>query len=166
MAADGEAFPEKLSLTMTPNAEISARRNANVMLVHGECRISDDGINFQPLPLHKGIRPGAIIQTGKKSWCDLSSIRRAGTTVRVAPDSEIKITNLTQGSQNGIPVVNTLMVLTTPHSPRPRPGAWQHSGIRDATGRSVIEGGGLGARSPPPPPLPIPPIHCPSSRLS
>ncbi len=141
-----ESLPEKLSLTMTPNAEISARRNANVMLVHGECRISDDGINFQPLPLHKGIRPGAIIQTGKKSWCDLF-IRRAGTTVRVAPDSEIKITNLTQGSQNGIPVVNTSMVLTYGRIftvvRALVPGSTLE--IRDATGRSVIEGGGLGS---------------------
>jgi hypothetical protein len=145
-AAAMESLPEKLPAAITPDIERSARRNANVLLTHGQCVYSEDGTNIHTLELHQVLRQGAVILTGKRSWCDIF-IRRAGITVRLAPESQIKIAKLSLASQNGVPLMDTLLEL-----PYGRiftvvralvPGSTLE--ISDAAGRSVIEGGGLGS---------------------
>jgi hypothetical protein len=141
-----ETLPERLPAAFTPDIERSSRRNANVLLTHGQCLYSLDGTNFRTLEVHQVLRQGAFIQTGKRSWCDLF-IRRTGITVRLAPESEMKIAKLSVSVENGLPVVDTLLNL-----PYGRlftivralvPGSTLE--ISDAQGRTVIEGGGLGS---------------------
>ncbi len=146
-AAAMVTLPDKLADGVTPDVELSAtRRSLNIILIHGQCVLSEDGSTFHSLRLHEAVRQGAIIQAGKNSWCDLF-IRRAGITLRLAPESQIKLTKLVLGTQNGIPVIDTSLQL-----PFGRlftvtraliPGSMLE--ISDATGRSVIEGGGLGS---------------------
>jgi hypothetical protein len=145
-AAAMESPPEKLSAAVIPNVESSSRRNANVLLTHGQCLYSVDGTNFRPLEIHQVLRQGITLQTAKRSWCDFF-IRRAGVTVRMAPESEMKIAKLSLTSENGVPIVDTLLEL-----PYGRiftvvraliPGSSLQ--VVDAGGRSVIEGGGLGS---------------------
>jgi hypothetical protein len=145
-AAAMQSPAEKLLAAITPDTDRSSRRNADVLLTHGQCLYSEDGTNFHALEVHRVIRQGAIIKTGKTSWCDLF-IRRAGITVRLAPESQIRIAKLSLAIQNGVPVTDTLLEL-----PYGRlftvvralvPGSTLE--ISDVAGRSVIEGGGLGS---------------------
>jgi hypothetical protein len=145
-AAAMKNLPEKLPATITPDIERSDRRSADVLLTHGQCLYSEGGTDFHTLRDHQAIRQGAIIQTGKTSWCDLF-IRRAGITVRMAPETQIRIVKLSLASLNGVPVIDTSLVL-----PYGRiftvvralvPGSTLE--ISDAAGHSVIEGGGLGS---------------------
>jgi hypothetical protein len=96
--------------------------------------------------LRQNVHQGAVIKTGKASWCDLI-IRRAGTTIRVAPESAIKISKLSLGTQNGLPVVETTLELTYGRVfsivRALVPGSTLEIG--DGAGHSVIEGGGLGS---------------------
>jgi hypothetical protein len=142
---DLENFPGELPATLAPDPAPSSPRNVTVLLVHGQCLGSDDGTNFHRLRLHHVLGEGAIIRTGEKSWGDFF-IRRAGTTVRLAPESQMKIAKLSEGSQNGVPVTETVLqlcngrIFTVVRALVPG----NTLEISDAAGRSVIEGGGLG----------------------
>jgi hypothetical protein len=145
-AAAMSSPPEKLLAPLTPDTTASAQRYADVILTHGQCLYSEPGTEFHPLQVRQVVHQGAVIKTGKTSWCDFF-VRRAGITVRLAPESAVKITKLSLATQNGVPVMDTLLEL-----PYGRiftvvralvPGSTVE--ISDGAGRSVIEGGGLGS---------------------
>jgi hypothetical protein len=145
-AAAMESPAEKLAAPVIKDTEPTSSRTADILLIHGQCLYAENGATFQPLLLRQNVHQGAVIKTGKLSWCDLF-IRRAGITIRLAPESAVKIARLSLGSQNGVPVVDTLLEL-----PYGRiftvvralvPGSTLE--ISDGAGRSVIEGGGLGS---------------------
>ena len=140
-----EKLPDTLPAARDSEADASARRNVDVLFIHGECLFSDGGIGFHPLEIHQVLHQGAVIQTGKNSWCDIF-IRRAGTLVRLAPESQMNIAKLDLATQNGFPVVETLLAL--PHGRlftivrAMVPGSTLE--VSDGVGRSVVEVGGLG----------------------
>jgi hypothetical protein len=140
-AAAMESFPVKLPAS----AMTSSRRQVDVLLTNGISLSSEDGIRFKPLRPRDVLFEGAIVRTGPASWSDFF-IRRTGTTVRLAPESEVRIAKLSEESENGVPVMDTWLELR-----RGRiftvvralaPGSTLE--ISDAAGQSVIEGGGLG----------------------
>ncbi|HEX3988450.1 MAG TPA: hypothetical protein VHZ30_03400 [Verrucomicrobiae bacterium] len=137
---------DKLAAPIVPDSDPSSRRSVDILLAHGQCLYSENGGSFQPLVLRQNVHQGAVIKTGKASWCDLI-IRRAGTTIRVAPESAIKIAKLSLGTQNGLPVVDTTLELTYGRIfsivRALVPGSTLEIG--DGAGHSVIEGGGLGS---------------------
>jgi hypothetical protein len=143
-AATMESVPGKLPAT-TPDTTTFARRQVVVLLTGGQCLYSPDGTKFHALQVHDVLFEGAVIRTGKGSWGDLF-IRRTGTTVRLAPESQIKIVKLSEAGENGVPMLDTLLeldhgrIFTVVRALAP--GSTLE--ISDAAGHSVIEGGGLG----------------------
>jgi len=140
-----ESFPGKLPATTPTDTKTSLRRQVVVLLTDGQCLYAEDGAKFHALQVHDVLFEGAVIQTGKGSWSDLF-IRRTGTTVRLAPESQMRIARLSEASENGVPVLDTLLelrkgrIFTVVRALAP--GSTLE--ISDAAGHSVIEGGGLG----------------------
>jgi hypothetical protein len=142
--AVAENFPDNPPI-YTALSDANNRRNLDILFLHGECLYSEGPLGFHTMETHRTLHEGAVVQTGKNSWCDLF-IRRAGTLVRVGPETQMKIARLSQGAQNGFPTYDTLLVL--PHgrlytiARAMAPSSTVE--IRDGIGRSVIEVGGLG----------------------
>jgi hypothetical protein len=140
-AAAMESLPGTLPVINMP----FARRQVDVLLTNGQCLYSTDGTKFRALQVHDVLYEGAVVRTGPGSWSDLF-IRRTGTTVRLAPESLIKIAKLSEAGENGVPVIDTLLELRKGRIftviRALTPGSTFE--ISDAAGHSVIEGGGLG----------------------
>jgi hypothetical protein len=140
-AAAMESLPVKL-----PAAATSSRRQVDVVSTNGVCLYSEDGIKFHQLRARDVLFEGAVIRTGPASWSDLF-IRRTGTTVRLAPESQIKFAKLSEASENGVVVMDTLLELSRGRiftvARALAPGSTFE--ISDAEGHSVIEEGGLGS---------------------
>jgi hypothetical protein len=141
-AAAMEGYPVQLPGSPVP----SSRRQVDVLLTNGLCLYSEDGAKFHKLRARDVLYEGAIIRTGPASWSDFF-IRRTGTTVRLAPDSQIKFVKLSEESQNGVTVMDSLMELQAGRIftvvRALVPGSTLE--ISDASGHSVIEAGGLGS---------------------
>jgi CheY-like chemotaxis protein len=111
----------------------------------GKCQYSLDGVTFSPLEKGEILAQGAIVRTGEQGGADLF-FRRTGTSVRLPAGAEIKLEKMSLTLQNGLPVEHTLLDL--------RQGRIfivvnsQVTGstleIRNAAGRAVVEGSGLG----------------------
>jgi len=118
----------------------------SVLLVHGDCQYSLDGVGFHPLKPGHSLSEGATIRTGRKSWGDLF-VRQGGTTVRVTPQTEVKIAQLAETSRNGVPVTDAVLelnggsLLTVVRALTPGSSL----AVRDSTGQCLIESGGLGS---------------------
>ncbi len=138
--------------------------NAVVISIHGKCEYSEDGLRFfelksqhvftmAPVRLNqKGagktnssfvFNQGAVIRTGKNSTVDIF-LRRMGTTMRLQPSSEVKLEKMTRHMKDVMPVMETLLDLRTGRIftvvRSLVPGSTLE--IRNAAGRSVVEGGG------------------------
>ena len=66
---------DKLAAPVVPDNDPSSRRSVDILLAHGQCLYSENAANFQPLVLRQNVHQGAIIKTGKSSWCDSSPPR-------------------------------------------------------------------------------------------
>ena len=134
---------------------------AVVVSIHGTCDYSADGATFtklkayHPLP-NQGpavrteetrviLYQGAVVRTGEDAQVDLF-FRKIGTSVRLQPNTEVKLEEMTRSTQAGVSEMHTLLNL-----PKGRifvavrsliPGST--FAIRNAAGRSVVEGGGSG----------------------
>ncbi len=138
--------------------------NAVVVSLQGKCEYSLDGVHFKALDSKQvynvtTVRPGqlttrevnpsfafnqgAIIRTGEDSHIDIF-FRRIGTTVRLQPATEVKIEKMARHMKDGQPVLQTLLDLRTGRIftvvRSLVPGSTFE--IRNAAGRSVVEGGG------------------------
>jgi hypothetical protein len=138
--------------------------NAVLISIAGKCEYSEDGVRFTDLTSKQTfviptIRPGgppgkessspfvfsqgAVLRTGADSHIDVF-FRRIGTTVRLQPDTEIKLEKMERQMKDGVPVMNTLLALRTGRIftvvRSLVPGSTLE--IRNAAGRSVVEGGG------------------------
>jgi hypothetical protein len=144
-AAAMQSIPETLPATATPVLDPSARRYADVLLTNGQCFYSGDGAIFRVLHLHDVLYDGAVVRTGKESWADLF-VRKTGTTVRLGPESELRVVKLSDSTENGVRVTDSLLelrkgrIFTVVRALEP--GCTLE--ITDAGGHSVITGGGLG----------------------
>ncbi len=116
---------------------------AIVISVNGKCEYSEDGTHFAGFKADHIFKQGDVIRTGEKSRTDIF-FKRIGTTVRLQAGTEVKLEKMERHMQGGIPAMDTLVAL--------------HTGriftvvrslvlgttfeIRNAAGRSVVEGGG------------------------
>jgi len=119
--------------------------NAVTISVHGKCDYSDDGITFLPLERAHVFEQGALVRTSEDGRTDLF-FRRTGVTVRLQPGTEIKLEKMTVTMKDGQPVVKTLLDLRTGRifTVVRSTVAGSTLEIRNAAGRSVVEGSGVG----------------------
>jgi len=124
-------------------SEFSDVPQAIVLSRHGVCEYSEDGANFMPLSPGRVLKQGAVVRTSGEASADLF-FRRIGTTVRLQPDTEVKLETMARHMKDGMPAMETLLDLR-----KGRlfavvrslvPGSTLE--IRNAAGRSVVEGGG------------------------
>lgn len=117
--------------------------NALVLAVHGQCEYSEDGVVFAVLRAGRVCKQGDVIRTGQGARTDLF-FRRIGTTVRLQSGTEVKLEAMTRQMKDGAPAMQTLLnlrsgrIFTVVRSLVP--GSTFE--IRNAAGRSVVEGGG------------------------
>lgn len=144
--AAGQAEPIQLVDPSIPRAPAAALPpEAVVLSVHRKCDYSEDGKTFTNLKAGHVFNQGAIVRTGEAGVVDLF-FRRIGTTVRLQPDTEVKLETMARHMKEGVPVLETLLDLR-----KGRiftvvrvlvPGSTFE--IRNAAGRSVVEGAGTG----------------------
>jgi hypothetical protein len=91
------------------------------------------------------LEEGAIVRAGDGARADFF-FRRMGTTVRLQAGSELRIEKMTLTIKDGLPIVNTLLdlrkgrIFTVVRSSV----AGSTLEIKNAAGRSVVEGSGIG----------------------
>jgi hypothetical protein len=123
--------------------ETSDVPQALVVSVRGKCDYSEDGTTFIALKADQVCTQGAVLRTGEGAQTDLF-FRRIGTTVRLQSATEVKLEKMARHLQDGQPVMETLLdlragrIFTVVRSLVP--GSTFE--IRNAAGRSVVEGGG------------------------
>jgi hypothetical protein len=119
--------------------------SAMTVSVTGKCEYSDDGVTFATLTKGHIFQQGATVRTGEDARADLF-FRRTGTTVRLQAGTEIRIEKMTLTSKDGLPVGDTLLDLRKGRIFTVVRSAVAGSAleIRNAAGRSVVEGSGIG----------------------
>jgi hypothetical protein len=124
-------------------SETSSDPQALVLSTQGKCEYSEDGTTYTLLKTGRVCKQGAVIRTGDGGRTDLF-FRRIGTTVRLQPGTEVKLEKMTRHLKDGQPVMETLLDLRTGRIftvvRALIPGSTFE--IRNAAGRSVVEGGG------------------------
>ena len=127
--------------------EPEAEPQAVVVAVLGQCDYSEDGNTFAELKTGQVLKEGAVVRTGEDARADIF-FRRIGITVRLQPDSEIKLEKMTRRMKDGNPELNTLLDLRKGRIFTVVRTFIQGSTfeVRNAAGRSVIEGGGVKGR--------------------
>ena len=122
--------------------EATAPPQALALSVNGKCDYSEDGKTFKALKAGQVITQGAVVRTGAKARTDLF-FRRIGTTVRLQEGTEVRLEKMTREVKEGLPVMETLLDLRTGRIftvvRSLVPGSTFE--IRNAAGRSVVEGG-------------------------
>jgi hypothetical protein len=120
---------------------------AIVVRVNGTCEYSEDGTSFQAVKAGEVFKEGAIFRTAANSRLDLF-FRRIGTSVRLQEGTEVKLEKLERHMKAGMPEMATLLdlragrIFTVVRSLVP--GCTFE--IKNAAGRSVVEGGGAEGR--------------------
>jgi hypothetical protein len=137
-----------LQLFMIPETraqDTPDRPTAATLSVRGTCEYSEDGILFTNFDKTRIFDQGDIIRTGEDGRADLF-FRRTGTTVRLQAGTEIKLEKMTLTMKDNLPLVYTLLdlrsgrIFTVVSSKI----AGNTMEIRNAAGRSVVEGSGIG----------------------
>jgi CheY-like chemotaxis protein len=128
-----------------PFPDSVAQPNAVAISVVGKCECSADGVTFTNFESGHIFEQGAVVRTGEDARTDLF-FRRTGTTVRLQPGTEMAIEKMAVTMKDGLPAVHTLLDL---HSGRVfivvrSAVAGSTLEIRNAAGRSVVEGSGIG----------------------
>jgi CheY-like chemotaxis protein len=124
---------------------MSDQPTAMTLSVVGKCEYSEDGVTFTNLAKGRILKQSAIVRTGEDARTDLF-FRRTGTTVRLQAGTEIRIEKMMLTLRDGLPILNTLLdlrkgrIFTVVRSSV----AGSTLEIRNAAGRSVVEGSGIG----------------------
>jgi len=138
-----EKTSDRQSAIQSPDS--AAQPNAITISVRGKCDYSEDGVTFSRLERGQGLEQGAIVLTDATARTDLF-FRRTGTVVRLQAGTEIRLEKMTLTTQDGLPVVHTLLdlrkgrIFTVVRSAV----AGSTLEIRNAAGRAVVEGSGIG----------------------
>lgn len=150
-----------LAVQIAPETETP---NALVMSLQGKCSYSVDGTNFVRLEAKDvfAMRPasgranspsktndwlvltqGMVLRTEEDSRIDLF-FRRVGTKVRLQPGTEVRLEKMERRLKDGLPVMDTLLALKNGRIFIAVRSLVSGSTleIRNAAGRSVVEGGG------------------------
>jgi hypothetical protein len=128
-----------------PFPDNDAQPSVMTVSVVGKCECAEDGVTFTNLARGQILNQGAIIRTGNDARADLF-FRRTGTTVRLQADTEIRIEKMTLIIKDGLPLGDTLLdlrkgrIFTVVRSEV----VGSTLEIRNADGRSVVEGSGIG----------------------
>jgi len=149
-AGDGNMVINVQQVKPAPDSRLQspdspAQPIAMTVSVLGTCQYSADGVTFTPLAKGQILEQGATIRAGEDAHTDLF-FRRTGTTVRLQAGTEMRIEKMTLTIKDGLPVVNTLLdlrkgrIFTVVRSTV----AGSTLEIRNAAGRSVVEGSGVG----------------------
>ncbi len=119
--------------------------SAMTVSVTGKCEYSEDGVTFAPLTKGHIFQQGATVRTGDNARADLF-FRRTGTTVRLQAGTQLRIEKMTLTITGGVPVVDTLLDLRSGRifAVVRSEVAGSTLEIRNAAGRSVVEGSGIG----------------------
>jgi CheY-like chemotaxis protein len=134
-----------LSMAAYGQDNTSSHPTAVTLSAHGKCAYSMDGVNFSNLFRGVIFEQGTVIRTGDDSRADLF-FRRTGTTVRLQAGTEMKIEKMAASVKNDLPVEDTLLdlragrIFTVVRSTV----AGSTLEIRNAAGRAVVEGSGIG----------------------
>lgn len=138
-----EATVVREQATKIKITETSPLPQAVVLRVRGKCEYSEDGKTFMPLEVGHIFNQGAVVRTAEGARTDFF-LRRMGTTVRLQSGTEIKLEKMTRSMKDDMPVMHTLLDLRTGRIftvvRSLVPGSTLE--IRNAAGRSVVEGGG------------------------
>jgi hypothetical protein len=138
--------PDTLAQTVGQSDSAEAPQ-AIVISVNGRCEYAEAGKPFAPLKAGHVLGQGAVVRTGEESRTDLF-FRRIGTTVRLQTGTEVKLEKMARYMRDGAPVMETLLDLRTGRIftvvNSLVPGSTLE--IRNAAGRSVVEGGGGAGR--------------------
>ncbi len=123
--------------------ETSTVPRAVVVKTFGKCEFSEDGQTFTTLKPYQILKQGAFVRTGEGARADLF-FRRIGTTVRLQPETEIQLETMNRSMKDGEAVMQTLINLRTGRifTAVRSMIAGSSFEIRNAAGRSVVEGGG------------------------
>ncbi len=125
--------------------DVNVPRTAVTLSTHGKCEYSEDGVKFLELEYGQSLGEGAVIRTGEDALADLF-FRRTGVAVRLQAGTEIRLEKMTVALKDGLPTVHTLLdlrkgrIFTVVRSEV----AGSTLEIRNAAGRSVVEGSGVG----------------------
>ena len=127
----------------TPDSSVEP--NAVSISINGNCDYSADGVTFSKFERGQIFQQGAIVRTGEKARTDIF-FRRTGITIRLQPGTEAKLERMSVTVKDGVPIVHTLLDL--------RKGriftvvcsaiAGDTFEIRNAAGRAVVKGSGVG----------------------
>ena len=129
----------------SPVADHAAAPDAVATSVLGTCEYSDDSVTFNRLTKGQILEQGATIRTGTDAHADLF-FRRTGTSVRLQASTDIKLEKMTLSTENGLPLVHTLLdlrsgrIFTVVRSEV----VGSTFEIRNAAGRAVVKGSGVG----------------------
>jgi hypothetical protein len=129
----------------SPVADNAAAPDAVTTSVLGPCEYSDNGVTFNRLTKGQILEQGTTIRTGTEAHADLF-FRRTGTTVRLQASTDIKLEKMTLTTENGLPLVQTLLdlrsgrIFTVVRSEV----VGSTFEIRNAAGRAVVKGSGVG----------------------
>ena len=123
--------------------QVSDAPQAVVLSVRGVCERSKDGKTFTKLRVGQVLTQGTVVRTGEDARSDLF-FRRIGTTVRVQPGTEMKMEKMTRTVKGDKTVLETLLDLRTGRIFTVVRALIPDSTfeIRNAAGRSMVEGGG------------------------
>jgi hypothetical protein len=128
-----------------PSPQSDPTPDAVTIASNGKCDYSRDGVTFAKLEHGQLLEQGATVRTSQDARADLF-FRRMGTTVRLQAGTEIKIEKMAVTMKDGLPMVHTLLdlragaIFTVVRSEV----AGSTLEIRNAAGRSVVEGSGIG----------------------
>ncbi|MBA4149525.1 MAG: hypothetical protein H0X66_15540 [Verrucomicrobia bacterium] len=146
-AAEQIKLPTPTTQLILENSETSTEPQAVVVSVKGKCDYSEDGATFTKLEEKQVLKEGVVLRTGEGARADIF-FRRIGTTMRLQEQTELTIENMSRHTTDGDPVMRTLLdlkkgrIFTVVRSFVP--GSTLE--IRNAAGRSVVEGGGTKGR--------------------
>ena len=130
-------------LKQEPDSCVQPR--AVALSIHGKCDCSEEGVTFKKFDRGQIFKEGAIIRTSDEARADLF-LRRTGTTIRLQAGTVIKLEKMTITLKDDLPMVHVLLALragrifTVVRST----AAGSTLEIRNADGRAIIEGTGLG----------------------
>jgi hypothetical protein len=145
--AQTEAPGTEKTITTIKVVNTSTLPQAIVVRVTGTCERSEDGVSFQKVKTGEVFTEGVTFRTGANSRLDLF-FRRIGTSVRLQEGTEVKLETLERHMKDGTPRMETLVdlragrIFTVVRSLVP--GSTFE--IKNAAGRSVVEGGGSEGR--------------------
>jgi hypothetical protein len=145
--AQSEAPATQKYVTSLKVVDTSPLPQAIVVHVNGKCEYSEDGTHFQALKAGEVFTEGVTLRTAANSRLDMF-FRRIGTSVRLQEGSEVKLEKLERHMKEGTPQMETILdlragrIFTVVRSLVP--GCTFE--IRNAAGRSVVEGGGAEGR--------------------